>query len=119
MRPIVEFVRQNGSRFRWTAAVVFCAALLPEYAVPVLCLCAYAASLRQTKPRALPAEKMLLVYMAWLAVGMLYSRALPSGFVILGEWLLFWPLLPLTRTAVDGRAKARAVSAAESASCRC
>ena len=99
------FLRQSGSRFLWTAAVLFCAALVPEYALPVLCFAAYIAVLRHVRLSLTAPEKTLLLFVWWTTIGIVYSHARATGLVIIGQWLLFTPLLFLTRFSVDSRQK--------------
>ena len=109
MRAASEFLKRSGGRFAWTAAVFFCAALVPEYVLPVLCIAAYCASLRGAPLLSESPQKVLLAFLLWAAAGWIYAQARLSALVILAEWALFFPLLALTRAAVDDRQKLKAL----------
>lgn len=101
MRSVVERLRQGGRRLGWTAALVLCAALVPEYVLPALCVASYCVVLRGQRLRLTVGEKLLLAFLLWATVGLVYTGSRTTGLVILAQWLLFLPLLFCTRSAVD------------------
>ena len=101
MRTVRAFLRENPGRWLWTAAVFALAALLPEYALPVLCLAAYAVTLRRERVPFAPTEKTALAFFAWLLVGVAYSHARVSALANLFLWGFFFLGWRAVRHTVD------------------
>lgn len=89
MESVRTFLNENKGRWLWVAAVFFFAALVPEYILPVLCLAAYACTVRRCVPLE-STEKAILVYLSWITVGVVYSGARISALTILLPWCLFF-----------------------------
>ena len=88
MKAVRAFLREDPGRWLWAAAAFSLAALLPEYLMPVLCIAAFACTLRGRVPLA-RTEKLALVLYGWMLVGVTYSGARITSLSILSLWGFF------------------------------
>ena len=109
MGTMRTFLRANGGRWLWTAAAVLLTALVPEYAVPVVCFVAFLRTVRRGAVPLRRTELCIAAYFLWTVIGVLYSGARVTALGTLVPWAFFFFCGRMTANTIHSRMQLDAV----------